>query len=55
MMKKSYISPLLSVHKVEQCLPIAGSLSEKRATFYNEDATGEGMTKGAGDWDIWGQ
>ena len=43
----------MAVHKVEQSLPIAGSLTPDGATFFDEDATGEGMTKG-NDWDIWG-
>ena len=52
-MKKTYIQPQMAVHKVEQSLPIAGSLTPDGATFFDEDATGEGMTKG-NDWDIWG-
>ena len=53
-MKKKYVKPLMVVQLTEQCLPIAGSLNKNRATFYQEDATSEGMTKKSDSWNLWG-
>jgi hypothetical protein len=53
-MKKEYMAPHTAVYKVEQSLPIAGSLNPDSATFFDEDATGAAMSKQSGDWDIWG-
>ena len=30
-----------------------GSLTEEHATFFEENATGEGMSKRRGSWDVW--
>jgi hypothetical protein len=42
------------VQLITQSLPIAGSLTKDRATFYQEDATSEGMTKQSDSWNLWG-
>lgn len=52
-MKKTYMQPLTAVHKIEQSLPIAGSLNTTGATFNDTDATGPAMTKEYNDWNIW--
>ena len=53
-MKKSYIIPTLQIVKIEQTLPIAGSLTSAGATFYDEDATGAALVKGRTQhYDVW--
>ena len=56
-MKKTYISPNILVVRLGLTQPIAGSLNVNEtsgsATFYNTDATGEGMTKGISDVNVW--
>ena len=42
---KKYISPEIVVVPLVHTQPIAGSLGTLGATFYNEDATGEAMTR----------
>ena len=53
-MKKTYISPIINVVVISQVRPIAGSITTSGATFYNTNATGEGMTREDNSWDIWG-
>lgn len=52
-MKKTYINPNMLVVRLAMTQPIAGSLTPDGATFYNENATGEAMTKGTSDVNVW--
>ena len=54
-MKKTYINPNMLVVRLAMTQPIAGSLTPDGATFYNENATGEGavLTKGTSDVNVW--
>ena len=54
-MKKTYIIPTVNLVEVTNVLPIAGSLTADRATFYDTDATGEGMAKGSSSsrYNVW--
>lgn len=54
-MKKTYMQPQTAAHKLEQSMPIAGSLTTSGATFYDGDATSAAMSKEQNDWDIWGE
>ena len=53
-MKKQYIIPEMATMQVAQSLPIAGSLNNNSATFFNEDATGAAMVKGSThNYSVW--
>ena len=54
-MKKTYIRPAMNITKVVQSLPIAGSLNQEGATFYQENATGAAMVKGSSqpNYNVW--
>ena len=54
-MKKIYIEPQTAVFKtsLSEGVLTQGSLTTDGATFYQEDATGAGMTKEQQDWNIW--
>jgi len=52
-MKKKYISPESITVRLAMTQPIAGSLTPEGATFYDENATGEGMVKGFNGIIIW--
>ena len=54
-MKKTYISPNMLVVRLAMVQPIAGSLTTTSATFYDTDATSEGMVKesASGDVNLW--
>lgn len=55
-MKKIYIQPQTAVFKtsLSEGVLTQGSLTSDHATFYQEDATGDGMTK-YNDWNIWNE
>ena len=48
-MKKKYISPESITVRLAMTQPIAGSLTPEGATFYDKNATGEGMVKSLND------
>jgi len=54
-MKKTYMQPQMAVVKtaLREGVLTQGSLTTLSATFHQEDATSEGMTKEQGDWDEW--
>ena len=52
-MKKKYISPESITVRLAMTQPIAGSLKPEGATFYEEDATSEGLVKGFNGIIIW--
>ena len=56
-MKKIYIEPQTAVFKtsLSEGVLTQGSLTTDGATFYQEDATGAGMTKEQQDWNIWNE
>ena len=54
-MKKIYMQPQMAVFKtaLREGVLTTGSLTQEHATFYEEGATGEGMSKRRGAWDVW--
>ena len=52
-MKKTYIRPITNAVQTSQIKPIAGSLTETSATFYQKDAIDDAMTHEDKGWDIW--
>ncbi len=54
-MEKKYIKPEIQVVEVELQPMMAGSLGENELGLYNEDATGDAMSKEHDSrFDVWG-